>query len=69
MPGGLKPHHGVADGQSAHEQHDEQQHEVEVVGARRLEDGLVRYIAGEHRPATNVHQNAQLDRVDGRKAG
>lgn len=69
MPGGFQPHHSITNRKCAQEEHQEQKHEVKVVVARCFENGLVRYVAREHCPRADVHENAQLDRVDCGQSG
>jgi Ni,Fe-hydrogenase I small subunit len=51
----------------AKKQHHEQKNEVEVVGPRGPEHGLVGYVGGHDGPAPDIHDDCQLDQVDGRE--
>ena len=69
MPAGLQPDDGVADRKCAEEEHEEEEDKVEVVISRSLEYRLVGNVAGEQRPAAEVHQQTELDGVKGGQTG
>lgn len=59
---------GVDGGQRGQEEDDQQHGHVEVVGARRLEDALLRRIAAHDRPALQVHGHVEAQHVERRQA-